>query len=96
MVWAQALRPKAPIHKFTRLFQLNHFPTIYQLFALGFSLKTVGKLVAKELHFGNPFQELLCYPVLIFVSLRLGVLGSKFYEINSASPRFSFVFRPVW
>jgi hypothetical protein len=33
----------------------------------------VGKLVAKELHFGNPFEELLCYPVYIAVPLSLGV-----------------------
>ncbi len=43
----------------------NHFQTRYQLPAFISSLKTVGKLVKKELHFGNPFPLFFCYPVLM-------------------------------
>src|ERR1043165_489750 len=51
----------------------NHFLTSYQPQPHVHSLKTVGKLAAKQLHFGNPFPLHFCYPVLIVVSPYLGV-----------------------
>jgi len=58
---------------FTPNYPSNHFPTFSQPSSPAFSLKTVGKLASKELHFGNPFPPIFCYSVYISMSLCLGV-----------------------
>ena len=65
---------------------INHFLTLHQRCPPNFSLKMVNELLPKELHFGSPFHELLCYPILISVSLSHGVFVLNFFSTFLLAP----------
>ncbi len=76
---------------FWSIFLTYHNQTIRQPLSTHFSLKIVSKRSAKELHFGNPKPLVLCYDVLIFVPLSLGVsvLDFRVTLHSSATLRFN-------
>jgi hypothetical protein len=67
-VRVQSQQPFLQIARSNQTSSPNHFPTSHQPQPSAISLKMVGKLVPKELHFGNPFPLAFCYPVLIIAS----------------------------
>ena len=65
------------------IFPSNHFLTIYQSELFNHSLKTVRKLPSKQLHFGNPFVEFMCYTLIVFETGKNAILKSALLLIKN-------------